>query len=67
MTEARGRRSWSLIERISPKAGALLREAEDLEDMVVDFADIFEADGPKAIKDFFHIDATEEKKVCADC
>lgn len=67
MTKTRGRRSWSLVERISPKAGALLREAEDLENMVVDFAGIFEPDGPKANKDFFHIDASEEKKVCADC
>ena len=38
------RRSWALIEKISPKAAEILQEADDLKSMKIDFTDIFVVD-----------------------
>ncbi|WP_424980349.1 hypothetical protein [Leisingera sp. S232] len=46
-------RSWPLIEKISPKAAALLQEANELESMTIDFSDIFETSSLTAVKDGF--------------
>lgn len=53
MSNKENPRSWPLIERISLKAAALLREGEELENNVIDFSDIFETKGPKTIKESF--------------
>lgn len=53
-------RSWPLIEQISPRAAALLKENEALENTVIDFSGIFGTNGPKTIKESFH---TNGKKV----
>lgn len=38
------RRSWPFIERISPRAAALLRDADALRVKEIDFADVFAND-----------------------
>lgn len=54
---------FSFVKQISPRLAALLDDAETLDPTSIDFADIFQIDRPEMIKDSFHLNAEEEKKV----
>ncbi|AUR00796.1 hypothetical protein [Phaeobacter inhibens] len=47
MPNKQQRRTWPLISRISPRAAELLKEAEALDGISIDFADMFEWDHRK--------------------